>query len=76
MRTKLTRLTVLEVLLERRRLLGKLVWWLYDRLMEQMKKPLIMRPGPPAAPADQRDLTKGTQDGVDREVAQPSVPQV
>jgi predicted metal-dependent hydrolase len=77
-RTKLTRLSVLEVVLERRRLLGKLVWWLYDRMMARMKKPpkkpLTMRPNPAAVPADQRDPTKGAQNGVAREVAAETVP--
>jgi hypothetical protein len=74
MRTKLTRLNMLEVLLERRRLLGKLVWWAYDRLMKQMKKPLTMRPGPAPVPADPRDATKGVPDGATANAA-PAVPQ-
>jgi hypothetical protein len=69
-RTKLTRLVVLEVVLERRLLLGKLVWWLYDRMMARMKKPLTMRPVPGAVPADQRDPTKGVKDEVVREAAE------
>jgi hypothetical protein len=44
----LSRLAVLEVLLKRRRILGKIVWWLYNRMVEQMKKPLTMRPVPGA----------------------------
>jgi hypothetical protein len=40
----LSRLAVLEILLKRRRILGKIVWWLYKRMVEQMKKPLPMRP--------------------------------
>lgn len=73
-RTKLTRINVLEVVLERRRLLGKLVWWLYDRMMTRMKKPLTMRPVPGTVPADQRDPTKGAKDGVDHAVDPQAVP--
>jgi hypothetical protein len=78
-RRKLTCLNVLEVVLERRRLLGKLVWWLYDRMMRRMKKrpkkPATMRPVPGAVPADQRDPMKGAGDGVAHEAAAETVPQ-
>ncbi len=73
-RTRLTRLNVLEVVLLRRRLLGKLVWWLYDRLTAQMRRPPKMRPNPAAVAADQRDPTKGAQDGVAHEAAAEAVP--
>lgn len=69
MRAKFSRLNILEVLLERRRLLGKIVWWLYRRMMARMKKPLAMRPGPGAAPPAKREDTKGEWNAVAREIS-------
>ncbi len=74
LRTRLTRLNVLEVVLERRRLIGKLVWWMYDRLTAQMQRPPKMRKGPPAPPATSEEATKGAADGATREGAAQTVP--
>ncbi len=73
-RGTLTRLNVLEVVLERHRLLGKLMAWLFKRLLEKVNKP-TMRPVPGAVPAEQRDPTKGAKDGVVDEAAAQTVPQ-
>jgi len=69
MRTKLSRLNILEVLLERRRLLGKVVWWLYRRMLEDLKKPVMMRPVPGAAPPAKRESAKGKWNAVARETS-------
>lgn len=75
MRAKFSRLNILEVLLERRRLLGKIVWWLYRRMLEDLKKPVMMRPVPGAAPPAKREPTKGERDEVAHETAAKTVPQ-
>jgi len=66
-RAKLTRLNVLESVLERRYLLGKLVDWLCSRLIERVKKP-TMRPVSSPPPA-KRELAKGEWNAVARETS-------
>jgi hypothetical protein len=69
MRAKLSRLNILEVLLERRRLLGKIVWWLYRRMLEDLKKPVMMSPVSGAAPPAKRESAKGKWNAVAREIS-------
>jgi hypothetical protein len=72
LRMRLSRLSILEVVLERRRLLGKLVWWLYVRLARKMQKPPKMVPVPGAVPAEQR-APKGAGNEVVRKADTPTV---
>jgi hypothetical protein len=69
MRAKLSRLNILEVLLERRRLLGKVVWWLYRRMLEDLKKPAMMRPVPGAAQPAKQKAAEGEWNAVAREIS-------
>jgi hypothetical protein len=66
LRTRLSRLAVLEVLLESRPGLGRRVWRLYSRMTAAMAKRATMVPVPGAVPAEQR-APKGAGDEVVRE---------
>jgi len=72
-RVRLSRLAVLEVLLESRPGLGRRVWRLYGRMTEAMAK-RTMVPVPGAVPADQRDPTKGAGNEMDHAVDSQAVP--
>lgn len=71
-RARLTRVNVVEVVLEQHKLLGKLVWWLYDRLLARMKKAVTMRPGAPAAPEGRP--AEGAKDGAAHATDEKTVP--
>jgi len=62
-RAKLIQLNTVVIVLERRRLLGKVVWWLYGRLVERMNKPTTstMQPVAGAVPIEQREPPKGAE---------------
>jgi hypothetical protein len=52
-RHKITRLAAVEVVLERHKLLGKLVWRIYDRFLKAMKKDAeIIVPGQKKPPVE------------------------
>ncbi len=59
LRGKLSRLAVLEILLEHRRLLGKIVWRIYRRMVADMG-----RPASGAVSPEKRDPSKGALDEV------------
>jgi len=67
LRARLSRLAVLEVLLESQPGLGRRVWRLYGRMAAAMAKRATMVPVPGAVPADQRAPTKGAGNEVVRE---------
>jgi hypothetical protein len=69
MRAKLSRLNILEVLLERRRLLGKIVWWLYRRMLEDLKKHVTMRPVPAAVPPAKGERNEATREAAAQTVS-------
>ena len=73
-RARLTRVNVVEVVLEKHKLLGWLVWRLYDRLMVRMKKAVTMRSGPPAPPPGQPDQAEGEKDGAAHATDEKTVP--
>jgi hypothetical protein len=63
LRGRLTRLCALEIILDRHKILGWLIWWMHDRLLKRMKRQVLFRPGPPAPPASQPDLAGAANSG-------------
>ena len=61
---KLVRLSTAEVVLERRWLLGKVVWWLCGRFGKRANKPPTMRKVDGTVPIEQREPPKGAEHAV------------
>ena len=74
LRGNLTKLSTAEVVLERRWLLGKIVWWLCDRFAKRMNKPPTMRKVDGTVPIEQREPPKGASGAVVNETAGKAVP--
>ena len=71
---KLVRLSTAEVVLERRWLLGKIVWWFCDRFAKRMNKPPTMRKVDRSVPIEQREPPKGASGALVNETAGKAVP--
>jgi hypothetical protein len=61
LRSKLTMLNTVQIVLERRWLLGKFVWWLCGRFAKRMAKALTMQHVDGTVPIEQREPPKGAE---------------
>ena len=73
-RAKLIQLNTVVVVLERRWLLGKVVWWLCDRFVKRMNKPPTMQKVDGTVPIEQREPPKGAEHAVADEAAGKVIP--
>ena len=74
LRGNMTKLSSVEVVLERWGLLGKFVWWRCERFVKRATKPLTMREVDGAVPIEQREPPKGAEHAVADKAADKAVP--